>query len=92
LVTRYLARISAYDRQGPAIHAVISLNPAALETARALDAERKAKDNRLPLHGIPIVLKDNYDTRDLPEPPSRRPSRNSDSAPTPAAAFAAPPR
>lgn len=66
LVTRYLARITAYDRQGPAIHAVITLNPAALETARALDAERKAKGGRSPLHGIPIVLKDNYDTRDMP--------------------------
>ncbi len=66
LVTRYLARIAAYDRQGPAIHAVITLNPKALETARALDAERNAKGKRSPLHGIPIVLKDNYDTRDLP--------------------------
>lgn len=66
LVKRYLARIAAYDRQGPAIHAVITLNPKALETARALDAERRAKGKRSPLHGIPIVLKDNYDTRDLP--------------------------
>jgi len=66
LVKRYLARISAYDRQGPAIHTVIALNPKALETARALDGERKAKGKRSPLHGIPIVLKDNYDTRDLP--------------------------
>ncbi len=66
LVTRYLARIAAYDRQGPAIHAVITLNPKAIETARALDAERKAKGKRSPLHGVPIVLKDNYDTRDLP--------------------------
>ncbi|MEY4958425.1 MAG: hypothetical protein RL409_2682, partial [Gemmatimonadota bacterium] len=66
LVKRYLARIAAYDRQGPAIHTVIALNPKALETARALDGERKAKGKRSPLHGIPIVLKDNYDTRDLP--------------------------
>ncbi|WP_206044673.1 amidase family protein [Gemmatimonas groenlandica] len=66
LVTRYLARIAAYDRQGPGIHAVIMLNPKALETARALDIERKAKGRRSPLHGVPIVLKDNYDTRDLP--------------------------
>jgi len=66
LVTRYLARITAYDRQGPAIHAVITLNAKALETARALDAERKARGKRSPLHGIPIVLKDNFDTRDLP--------------------------
>ncbi len=66
LVQRYLARIAAYDRRGPSIHAIITLNPAALETARALDAERKAKGRRSPLHGIPIVLKDNYDTHDLP--------------------------
>jgi amidase len=66
LVQRYLARIAAYDRRGPSIHTIIALNPAALETARALDAERKAKGRRSPLHGIPIVLKDNYDTHDLP--------------------------
>jgi amidase len=66
LVKRYLARIAAFDRQGPAIHAVMALNPNALGTARALDAERKTKGKRSPLHGIPIVLKDNYDTRDLP--------------------------
>ena len=58
LVQRCLARIQAYDRQGPALHAVITLNPKALETARMLDAERKAKGPRSPLHGIPIVLKE----------------------------------
>ncbi len=66
LVTRYLARIATYDQRGPAIHAVIARNPQALEIARALDVERKTKGRRSPLHGIPIVLKDNYDTRDLP--------------------------
>jgi amidase len=66
LVSRYLARIAAYDRQGPAIRAVLALNPNALETARLLDAERKSKGRRSPLHGIPVVLKDNFDTRDLP--------------------------
>jgi amidase len=66
LVQRCVARIQAYDRQGPALHAVITLNPKALETARALDAERKAKGPRSPLHGIPVVLKDNYNTFDLP--------------------------
>ncbi|MGH7894375.1 MAG: amidase family protein, partial [Candidatus Binatia bacterium] len=66
LVQLCLARIQAYDRQGPALHAVIVLNPKALETARALDAERKAKGPRSPLHGIPVVLKDNFDTVDLP--------------------------
>src|SRR5579872_4262542 len=62
----YLARIAAYDKQGPAINAVISLNPNALAKARALDAERKADKIRGPLHGIPIVLKDNYNTFDMP--------------------------
>ncbi len=66
LVTLYLARIEAYDKQGPKINAVITLNPKALEIAKALDAERKAKGPRSPLHGIPVVLKDNFDTVDLP--------------------------
>ena len=66
LVQLSLARIDAYDRKGPALRAVITLNPKALETARALDAERKAKGKRSPIHGIPIVLKDNFDTFDLP--------------------------
>jgi len=66
LVQMCLARIQAYDRQGPAIRAVIAINPKALETARLLDAERKSKGPRSPLHGIPVVLKDNYDTADMP--------------------------
>lgn len=66
LVKMYLARISAYDKQGPKINAVITLNPKALEIARALDKERKTKGARSPLHGIPVVLKDNFDTVDLP--------------------------
>jgi len=66
LVALYLARIEAYDRQGPKLHAIITINPKAIETARALDAERKTKGRRSPLHGIPVVLKDNYDTADMP--------------------------
>jgi len=66
LTELYLARIAAYDKQGPAINAVITLNPNALAEAAALDAERKAGKVRGPLHGIPIVLKDNYNTFDLP--------------------------
>ncbi|HKE96249.1 MAG TPA: amidase family protein [Povalibacter sp.] len=66
LTRLYLARIKAYDKQGPAINTVITLNDKALAEARALDKERKAKGPRSPLHGIPIVLKDNYDTYDLP--------------------------
>lgn len=66
LVQMYLDRIQAYDRRGPSLHAIITLNPKALEIARQLDAERKAKGPRSPLHGIPVVLKDNFDTADMP--------------------------
>ena len=66
LVQMFLARIDAYDRKGPSLHAVITVNPKALETARAMDAERKTKGPRSPLHGIPIVIKDNIDTADMP--------------------------
>ena len=66
LVQMFLARIQAFDRQGPMLRSVITVNPKALETARALDAERKTKGPRSPLHGIPIVVKDNIDTGDLP--------------------------
>jgi amidase len=66
LVELCLARIKAYDRQGPSLHAIMTLNPKALDTARQLDAERKAKGPRSPLHGIPVVLKDNFDTFDMP--------------------------
>lgn len=66
LVEMCLARIRAYDRQGPSLRAVITVNPKALDTARALDSERKAKGPRSPLHGIPVVLKDNFDTTDMP--------------------------
>jgi amidase len=62
----YLDRIQAYDKQGPTINAVITLNPNALAEARALDAERKAGKVRGPLHGIPVVLKDNFNTFDMP--------------------------
>ena len=66
LVELYLARIEAYDQQGPALNAVLTLNQDAIETARSLDAERRARGPRSPLHGIPVVLKDNVDTSDLP--------------------------
>lgn len=66
LVRSYLARIDAYDKQGPEINAVITLNDGAIELARSLDAERRAGRIRGPLHGIPIVLKDNFDTFDMP--------------------------
>lgn len=66
LVQLYQARIAAYDRTGPGIGAVITVNEHALEQARALDQERKAKGPRGPLHGVPVVLKDNIDTVDMP--------------------------
>ena len=66
LVQLYLARIEAYDQKGPAINTIITLNSKALETARALDTERKTKGPRSPLHGIPVMVKDVYDTFDMP--------------------------
>ncbi len=66
LVGMYLNRIAAYDQQGPVLNTLIRLNPRAAAEAAALDQERKTKGPRGPLHGIPIVLKDNYDTQDLP--------------------------
>ncbi len=64
LVRAYLARIAAMDRKGPALRSVIALNPDALAQARALDAERKAGRVRGPLHGIPVLIKDNVETAD----------------------------
>src|SRR6201993_3414985 len=66
LVSAYLKRIEAYDKQGPAINAIITLSKKALDEARQLDAERKSGKVRGPLHGIPVVVKDNYDTFDMP--------------------------
>src|SRR5258707_7033390 len=64
LAEQYLARIDAVDRQGPALHGVIETNPDALTIADQLDAERKARGPRGPLHGIPILIKDNIATAD----------------------------
>lgn len=66
LVDAYLARIAAYDQDGPRLNAMISLNPRARAEAAALDAERAAGRVRGPLHGVPLVIKDNYDTADMP--------------------------
>jgi amidase len=64
LVERYLERIETIDRAGPKLGAVIETNPDALAIAEALDAERKSKGPRGPLHGIPVLVKDNCDTAD----------------------------
>ena len=66
LIEMCLARIDAYDRAGPELHAVLWLNENALERARELDQERRQNGPRSPLHGIPVVLKDNVDTGDMP--------------------------
>lgn len=62
----YLARIEAYDQQGPKLASFLHVNPKALDEARALDAERKAKGPRGPLHGVSVVVKDVFDTVDMP--------------------------
>jgi amidase len=64
LVQQYLSRIDAIDQRGPAINSVIELNPDALTIAAQMDAERKAGKVRGPMHGIPVLIKDNIDTAD----------------------------
>ncbi|AFC29352.1 amidase [Paenibacillus mucilaginosus 3016] len=65
LVQMYLDRIAKYDKQGVSLNSMISLNSEALELAKALDEERRSQGPRGPLHGIPIIVKDNYDTEDM---------------------------
>jgi amidase len=64
LTEKYLSRIEQIDKSGPALNAVIEINPDALTIADALDKERKEKGPRGPLHGIPVLVKDNIDTAD----------------------------
>jgi len=64
LAEQYVARIEAIDRSGPALHSVIELNPEAIAIADRLDAERKSRGPRGPLHGIPVLIKDNIATAD----------------------------
>jgi amidase len=64
LVEKYTDRINDIDKKGPALYSVIELNPDAEKIATALDRERKEKGPRGPLHGIPILIKDNIDTQD----------------------------
>ena len=66
LVQRYLDRIAAYDDAGPRLNSIITVNPRALDAARRLDEERAATGRRGPLHCIPVLLKDNIDTADMP--------------------------
>ena len=64
LTRHFLERIEAYDRRGPHLNAVLEVNPEALEIAEALDRERASTGSRGPLHGIPVLLKDNIATAD----------------------------
>lgn len=66
LVDAYLARIAEYDQSGPALNAVKAVNPLARTQADALDAERKSRGARGPLHGVPVLVKDNYETIEMP--------------------------
>ncbi len=73
----YLLRIAQLDKSGPTLNAIIYINPNALADARAMDAERKAGHIRGPLHGIPVVVKDNLNTRDMPTTAGARVLQNS---------------
>jgi amidase len=64
LVEKYASRIDEIDKRGPAVNGILELNPDALAIADALDQERKAKGARGPLHGVPVLIKDNIDTAD----------------------------
>ena len=65
LTEMYLKRIEEFDQKGPALNAVILVNPRALEIADEMDAALKTKGLVGPLHGIPLLLKDNVDTGDM---------------------------
>src|SRR5262245_49526389 len=66
LVQLYLDRIAAYDKQGPAINAVISTQPAEIDEADALDRAFKASGFVGPLHGVPVIVKDQADAKGMP--------------------------
>jgi amidase len=64
ITEKYLSRMEAIDKSGPALNSVIEVNPDAVEIAESLDRERKEKGGRGPLHGVPLLIKDNIDTAD----------------------------
>lgn len=66
LVSQYLSRIDAYDKKGPAINAIVVVHPDALKTADSLDARYRQSGPIGPLHCIPMIVKDNFETFDLP--------------------------
>jgi len=77
VVKDYLARIEAIDKKGPGINSILFVNPKATEQAKELDKERKEGKIRGPLHGIPVILKDNIDTQDMPTTAGATVLRNS---------------
>lgn len=64
IIQAYLDRIEAIDRSGPTLHSILEVNPDAMEIAKQLDEERASGNVRGPMHGVPVVLKDNLDTQD----------------------------
>ena len=64
ITQKYLERIEEIDKRGPGLNSVIEINPDALALAQKLDQERREKQVRGPLHGIPVLIKDNIDTAD----------------------------
>jgi amidase len=77
VVKDYLARIEAIDKKGPGINSILFVNPKAIELAKELDKERREGKIRGPLHGIPVILKDNIDTQDMPTTAGATVLRNS---------------
>jgi amidase len=78
VVQTYLSRIDSIDKHGPQLNSIIAINPDALKIAEELDAELKSGKTRGPLHGIPVILKDNIDTHDkMPNTAGSRALRNS---------------
>lgn len=77
VVRDYMTRIETLDKSGPTINSLIYINPKALEEAQVLDKELKEGKTRGPLHGIPIILKDNIDTYDMPTTAGATVLRNS---------------
>lgn len=77
VVSDYLSRIDALDKNGPILNSIIYINPKALEQAKELEAEFAAGKIRGPMHGIPVIIKDNIDTHDMPTTAGARALSNS---------------